>query len=197
MKLLHNYLKIISLFPLIIIYKLSNKKNDIKIDALRYCEILNIKFKGSFDIIYLLYYFKEFRDLFYYRLGDKFNFLRFFASGFNNLYIFTTTQIEPGGIFFWHPFSTVVNAKSIGYGCIIRQCTTIGNINEDNLKVPIIKRNVNIGSNVCIIGNITIEENVIIGAGSVVTKNVPSNCTIVGNPARIIKKDGVKCSIRL
>lgn len=42
------------------------------------------------------------------------------------------------------------------------------------------------------IGDITIGNNVVIGAGSVVTKSVPDNCTVVGNPARIIRRDGIK-----
>ncbi|WP_207664494.1 hypothetical protein [Clostridium sp. AF32-12BH] len=36
-------------------------------------------------------------------------------------------------------------------------------------------------------GNIEIGENVVIGAGAVVTKSVPANATVVGNPAHIIK----------
>ena len=69
-------------------------------------------------------------------------------------------------------------------------CTTIGNKELRNgsfSKSPVIGDNVNIGSNVCIIGPISIGTNVIIGAGSVVTKDVPSNSVVVGNPARIIK----------
>ena len=42
------------------------------------------------------------------------------------------------------------------------------------------------------IGDIKIGNNVVIGAGSVVTKSVPDNCTVVGNPARIIRRDGIK-----
>lgn len=38
-----------------------------------------------------------------------------------------------------------------------------------------------------IIGDITIGDNVIVGAGSVVTKDVPSNCIVAGNPAKVIK----------
>ena len=45
----------------------------------------------------------------------------------------------------------------------------------------------NIGSNTCIIGGISIGDNVVIGAGSVVVKDVPSNVVIAGNPARIIR----------
>lgn len=50
-----------------------------------------------------------------------------------------------------------------------------------------IENNVSIGSNATILGKITIGEGSIIGAGSVVTKNVPSNQTWVGNPARMIR----------
>lgn len=52
---------------------------------------------------------------------------------------------------------------------------------------PVIGDNVNIGSNSCIIGEISIGDNVIIGAGSIVIKDVPSNVVIAGNPARIIR----------
>lgn len=41
-------------------------------------------------------------------------------------------------------------------------------------------------------GNIRVGNNVVIGAGAVVTKNVPDNCIVVGNPARIIRRDGIK-----
>lgn len=43
-----------------------------------------------------------------------------------------------------------------------------------------------------VIGKIMIGNNVIIGAGAVVTKDIPDDCVVVGNPARIIKE---KCMI--
>ena len=48
-----------------------------------------------------------------------------------------------------------------------------------------------------IIGEITVGNNVVVGAGSVVTKNVPDNCTIVGNPARIIIRNGLRVDEKL
>lgn len=48
-----------------------------------------------------------------------------------------------------------------------------------------------------VIGNINIGNNVTIGAGSVVIKSIPDNCVVVGNPARIVKKNGEKVSIPL
>lgn len=50
-----------------------------------------------------------------------------------------------------------------------------------------IKRNVWIGVNVTILPGVTIGENAVVGAGAVVTKDVPDNAVVVGNPARIIK----------
>ena len=52
----------------------------------------------------------------------------------------------------------------------------------------IIGRNVWIGDKVTILAGVTIGDNVIIGANSVVTKDVPSNCVSAGIPARVVKK---------
>ena len=49
----------------------------------------------------------------------------------------------------------------------------------------LIKRGASIGSGPTLLGGITVGENAIVGAGSVVTKNVPANATVAGNPARI------------
>ena len=46
-----------------------------------------------------------------------------------------------------------------------------------------------IGAAAIILPNVTIGDHVIVGAGSVVTKDVPSNCAVAGNPAKIIKTD--------
>lgn len=51
-----------------------------------------------------------------------------------------------------------------------------------------IGNNVWIGGNVCVLPGVTIGDNVVIGAGSVVTKDIPANCLVAGNPGKIIKK---------
>jgi len=50
-----------------------------------------------------------------------------------------------------------------------------------------IKDHASIGTSVTILGGITIGFNVLIGAGSVVTKNIPDNAVAAGNPAKIIR----------
>jgi acetyltransferase-like isoleucine patch superfamily enzyme len=58
---------------------------------------------------------------------------------------------------------------------------------KDNWKSTLIKKGAVIGSNATLMP-VVIGENAIVGAGSVVTKDVPDNCIVVGNPARIISK---------
>jgi acetyltransferase-like isoleucine patch superfamily enzyme len=52
----------------------------------------------------------------------------------------------------------------------------------------VVKRGASIGSAATLLSGITICENAIIGAGSVVTKNVPPNSIVAGNPAKVIRK---------
>jgi acetyltransferase-like isoleucine patch superfamily enzyme len=51
----------------------------------------------------------------------------------------------------------------------------------------LVKKGASIGSGVTLLGGITVGENALVGAGSVVTKDVLANSTVVGNPARIIQ----------
>jgi len=60
---------------------------------------------------------------------------------------------------------------------------------EEDWKVEpiLVKKGASIGSNSTILGNVTIGENAIIGAGSVVTEDVPPNVIVAGNPARFFR----------
>ena len=52
----------------------------------------------------------------------------------------------------------------------------------------LVKKGASIGSGSTILANVTIGENALVGAGSVVTKNVPANTIVAGNPAKILRK---------
>jgi len=56
------------------------------------------------------------------------------------------------------------------------------------VKQTIVGTGASIGSNATILGGVVIGENAMVGAGSVVTRDVPANSTVAGNPARAIKK---------
>lgn len=54
----------------------------------------------------------------------------------------------------------------------------------------VVKRGASIGSGVTILGGITIGERAVVGAGSVVTRDVPPDTIVAGNPARIFRRTG-------
>jgi len=59
---------------------------------------------------------------------------------------------------------------------------------KESLKGPTIKKGAKIGANSTILPGVVIGVNALVGAGSVVVKDVPDNAVVAGNPARIIKK---------
>lgn len=84
----------------------------------------------------------------------------------------------------------------IGDNCLIGHAVTIATLNHDfkpenrlsmYAKKVKIGNSVWIGSNSTILAGITIGDNAIIGAGSIVTKDVPNNAIVAGNPAKFIK----------
>lgn len=76
----------------------------------------------------------------------------------------------------------------IGKNCLIVKNVTIGR-NFGDLKGPVIGDDVYIGTGSVVFGEVRVGNNVIIGANSVTNKDVRDNCTVVGNPMRIISFD--------
>ena len=61
------------------------------------------------------------------------------------------------------------------------------NLFLENAYPIVVGDNVWFGGSCCVLPNVTIGSNVVIGAGSVVTRDIPSNCVAVGNPCRVIR----------
>ncbi len=84
----------------------------------------------------------------------------------------------------------------VGHGVVFindrypRATTSAGDLQTDadwDCQTTVVRRGASIGSGATLLGGITVGENAIVGAGSVVTKDVPPNTTVAGNPARILK----------
>lgn len=88
------------------------------------------------------------------------------------------------GLYIGHAGPVVVSPDAtIGNNVNLSQYTTIG---SNHQKAATIGDNTYIGPNVCIVEDIMIGRNVTIGAGSVVTKDIPDNATACGNYAKVI-----------
>jgi serine O-acetyltransferase len=188
--------KILAIFytPLLFCYLVSNQKNIILQDVQAWKVIL--KYEGSKYglLLQFLAGFPEFRSLYFYRLHQG-NFLAHFMCYFLNWIYKGATALYIGGsdigpgLFILHGFSTIILAEKIGANCRIFQQVTIG-YSED--KCPILGDNVRVYAGAKVIGGITVGNNVLIGANAVVTKNVPDNCTVVGVPAWIARRNGIR-----
>lgn len=104
----------------------------------------------------------------------------------------TGIEIHPGaqigrGVFIDHGMGVVIGETAIvGDGTIIYQDVTLGGTGKETGKRhPTLGRNVIVGAGAKVLGNLSIGDNVRIGAASVVLRNVPSDCTVVGIPGRI------------
>ncbi len=111
----------------------------------------------------------------------------------------TGIEIHPGaqigqGVFIDHGMGVVIGETAIiGDYCLIYQGVTLGGTGKETGKRhPTLGENVVVGAGCKVLGNIYIGNNVRIGAGSVVLREVPSDCTVVGVPGRIIHRSGVK-----
>lgn len=178
------------LYPLILphylCYLFCVQKRQIKMDI----EEMNRRLKKNKGLFFYLAEYAPYRNLFYHRIGILSMFLRILLPQYSYFFIRKRTKIGGGAFVLNHPYGTIINAHSIGEYFTICQLTTIGNKQHGrNDLVPIIGNHVSLGANVNIIGNITIGDNVAVGAGSVVVKNVPNNCIVAGNPAKIVKTD--------
>ncbi len=101
------------------------------------------------------------------------------------------TRIGPG-LRLFHAHSLVVHEGTIiGARCTLRQSTTIGNktlADGSESGCPVLGNGVDVGANAVILGPIKIGEGAVIGAGSVVVKDVPAGAVVAGNPARVVRE---------
>lgn len=187
LKKLYVYISFLRFWPHLLIFGLSKNKPMIKEDIKAYRGEYGLKGGLTFVLLQLLVHNTSFRSLFYYRIGVLKWFIQWFAKGMVNLTIPATVDIQ-GGLLLFHAYGTILNAKSIGKNCRILHNVTLG---DKRGGVPIIGDAVEILPNAVITGDVSIGDHCVVGPGAVVYKSIPSNFVVVGNPAYILKKDGV------
>tara|TARA_R110000765_G_scaffold32271_1_gene75105 strand:- start:1618 stop:2208 length:591 start_codon:yes stop_codon:yes gene_type:complete len=95
------------------------------------------------------------------------------------------------GLSIAHAGTIVINDKArIGANCRIHVCVNIGASASDGSKAPVIGDNCYFAPGAKIYGDITLGNNVAIGANAVVNKSFPSNVTLAGLPAKVIAEKG-------
>lgn len=111
----------------------------------------------------------------------------------------TGIEIHPGavigkGLFIDHGHGVVIGETAvIGKNVTLYQGVTLGGTGkEQGKRHPTVGDNVMVSAGAKVLGSFTIGENSKIGAGSVVLKEVPPNCTVVGVPGRIVKQDNIR-----
>ena len=187
-------------FPVLLAYLRSPKRGLIDLDIAAWTGLMKLDALGNtwMRLNWLMVFYPEYRNLFYNRIrSDSFltaALLHIVYRPMRDLYI-TTVNIG-GGLFIQHGFSTIISPKRIGDNCWINQQVTIGYAKTAD-DSPVIGNNVKISAGAIVIGDITVGDNCTIGANAVVTKNVPPNCTVVGNPGYIVMKDNKKVKICL
>ena len=111
----------------------------------------------------------------------------------------TGIEIHPGaqigkGLFIDHGNGAIIGETAIiGDNVTLYQGVTLGGTGKETGKRhPTLRDNVMVSAGAKVIGSFTIGENSKIGAGSVVLEEVPPNCTVVGVPGRIVKRENRK-----
>lgn len=143
------------------------------------------------NLVRMLVFFRYYRTLFYHRIGRLSIFFSWLLPQDKTIILPFSTPIGRCASFV-HNYGSHLNAQSIGDHFRCYQFVVIGSKRFGNNGRPIIGNNVVCGTGVVIVGDITIGNNVRISANAFVNQSIPDNCVVMGNPARIVKQDGVQ-----
>lgn len=151
---------------------------------------------GSFlNMVKCLIFCKHDRNLFYHRMGRSSVMYAWMLPKDDSIIVPYSCSIGTH-CHFVHNRGCHLNAKSIGNDFVCYAHVVLGAKSLQDSQLPVIGNNVTLGTGVVIVGGITIGDNVKIAANAFVNRSIPSNCTVIGNPAQIVVKDGIKVNVR-
>lgn len=171
--------------------------------------IKNVKKKdpAARNVVEVVLLYSGLHAMFYYRIAHFFFkiHLKFIARMVSQFAKFATgIEIHPGatigkGLFIDHGTGVVIGETAIiGDDCTLYQGVTLGGTGKDKGKRhPTLGDNVLVGAGAKVLGPFRIGDNVKIAANAVVLEEIPDDCTAVGVPARIVRKNGVKTNADL
>lgn len=147
------------------------------------------------EVWYIYHYIRHLRYLEYYKNTGKskiifiYHFFKYKRLGFKLRFTVYPNTVGPGfRIYHAGDYIHIKPNTRIGKNCSVLPGVVIGNkYQEADDSFVTIGDNCYLGLGVRIFGSITIGNNVIIGANSVVTRDMPDNCIVGGVPAKIIK----------
>lgn len=155
------------------------------------------------EVWYIYHYQRHLRHVEYYLNTQKtrnlfflYHFFKYKRLGFQLRFTIYPNTVGAGlRIFHTGDFIHVKKKCNIGEHCTLLPGVVIGNKNiEDDGSFVTIGNNCYIGLGAKLFGALTIGDDVVIGANSVVVKNIESSCVVSGIPAKVIKQGGVKVS---
>lgn len=191
--ILRQHLACLRFIPADIIYLTMKNRDVIDADLERNLSEIPYDKVGLGALNFSLLFEKPFRNVFYYRTKKSIilrNLSRMLLNPLDTIEI--NGKIEKG-FRIYHNYA-VIHPHQAGKSFTVGHGVTIGKgrPDKDNEKIlnPIFGDDVTIMSNAIVFGGIKIGNHVEIGAGAVVTKDVPDHCVVVGNPARIIRENG-------
>lgn len=177
---------ILLFIPHWILYCLSKNRHLIDTDIIawgKYRDFVDVN-NLTKSLFLLLIFQNEFRIQLKLRLGTVGNFMLYLNGG--GISDLAKCKNIGEGFVLMHGIGTVLNAGChIGKNCTILHNVTIG---AGHGGAPVLGDNVYVGAGALIIGGITIGDNVKIGAGAIVVEDVPPNCTVICEKAKIINR---------
>lgn len=148
-------------------------------------------FGTFYNMVKSLIFCKHDRNLFYHRMGRISVLYSWLLPGESSI-VFPFSCSLGEHCHFVHNRGCHLNAKSIGKDFVCYAYVVIGAKSLECSDLPTIGDNVTLGTGVVVVGGINIGNNVKIAANAFVNKSIPDNCIVMGNPAKIVMKDGVK-----